>query len=393
MADYRGLDFLDYLVLLVKWKKFFLILAITTFILGYLAVYFLIPPQYKSTAVIVSSEDTPLNPIGAFAKELTNLPISSLGLGNLTSTKQYDLFTTFIYSRSNLEDMIKKFDLINDYSVELMSQARKVLTSNIETDITEEAAYTISVTASSAQKSAKMTNYLLEKINNDVLELKVKKSKNSRVFLEERYNEIKFNLSTAEDSLRAFQQKSGILEAENQIKATIEAYTQLESELAISQMEVSVMKQLYGDNAPQVASAQISADVFSKKIGDLKHKTGQSNLLLPLSSLPANALQYFRYYRNLEIQNAMLKFIIPLYEQARYEEIKDIPVLQIIDHAVPPDKRSFPPRILITIGIMVIITGFAAVYLLVRENLRNTNNNKILFIRKELFNFKTPKSI
>ncbi|MHA1989268.1 MAG: hypothetical protein ACW98D_21810, partial [Promethearchaeota archaeon] len=103
---------------------------------------------------------------------------------------------------------------------------------------------------------------------------------------------------------------------------------------------------------------------------------------------PKNAINYFRNFRNVEINTAILEFVLPLYEQAKFEEQKDVPVLQIVDNAVPPAKKSFPPRlvftILLTFGSFIICFFF----ILIRENENWQNSEKYIYVRKNLFKWK-----
>lgn len=391
MAQYRGLDFLDYLVVIVKWKRFLIILTVFSLIIVYLAVYFLIPPQYDSTATIVATKDNQVNPISAIAGSLSDLPLNFLGFGGMTSSAKYDLFTTIIYSRTNLEKMIGKFDLKNDYGIKSTENTIKLLKKLIKVEITDESAYRITIRSISPEKSAEMTNYLVEKVNKDVIELNVKKAQENRKFLEDRYAEVLTNLNDAEDSLMLFQEKTGMLEAEKQTKSIIETYAKFESDLAVKQIELAVTEKAIGENSPQANNLRLTVQEFKNRINDYIYGKKKEGVLLPLSKLPKDILQYYRYFRAVEVNNAMLGFIIPLYEQARFEEVKAVPVLQIIDYAVPPEKKSYPPRTIYTLLITIVLFSTATVIIFLRELLKQTSNEKVKFIRSEVFNFKKRK--
>jgi tyrosine-protein kinase Etk/Wzc len=391
MAQYRGLDFLDYLVLMVKWKRFLIILTLMSLLFGYLAVYFLIPPQYDSSATIVATEDTQMNPLSAMAGGLSDLPLNFLGFGGMTSSAKYDLFTTIIYSRTNLERMIDKFELKNDYGIESTEKTIKLLKSLIKVEITDELAYGITIRSVSPEKSAEMTNYLVEIVNKDVIELNVKKAQENRKFLEDRYNEVLTNLSNAEDSLRLFMERTGMLEAENQTKSIIEMYAKLESDLAVKQIELAVTEKVIGKTSQQANNLRLTVQEFKNRINDYIYGKGKNNILLPLNELPQNILEYYRYFRAVEISNAMIGFIIPLYEQAKFEEVKAVPVLQIIDYAVPPEKKNYPPRTLYALLLTIVVFSIATLIIFLRELLKQTSNEKVKFIRSEAFNFKKGK--
>jgi uncharacterized protein involved in exopolysaccharide biosynthesis len=48
-------------------------------------------------------------------------------------------------------------------------------------------------------------------------------------------------------------------------------------------------------------------------------------------------------------QQRILEFVLPIYEQAKIDEQKDIPVLLVLDKAVPPEKKTKPQRSLIVL--------------------------------------------
>ncbi len=83
-----------------------------------------------------------------------------------------------------------------------------------------------------------------------------------------------------------------------------------------------------------------------------------------------------------------LEFELPLYEQAKFQEQKNVPILQVIDYAVPHKRRSYPKRILtagiITIGILLI----AFIFVYIKENQELNENEKFSYIRKNIFKWK-----
>ncbi len=178
--------------------------------------------------------------------------------------------------------------------------------------------------------------------NLTLIKLNTAKARENRMFLEKRYEEIKSNLILSQDSLVKFQKKSGLIFAEEQAKTSIEAYTKLESELFAKQIELSVLHKLFGKDAPRSQEATIAYDEYKTRLEDLKRGKEKSELILPIDNLPQKTMTYLRYFSNIEINKALLEFIIPLYEQSKFEEQKSIPYIQIIDFGIPPVKKSYP---------------------------------------------------
>jgi len=338
-------------------------------------------------------EEKGLNSLSQIASSFSSIPFSSLGIGSLGADERYNLFTTIIFSRTFLEGMIDKFDLMNEYGKESLEKTIKQLSSSIEVDLLPEMAYMITVRASSPEKAVEMSNYLLNKVNSTVIELNVKKAKENRIFLEERNNTIKINLAKAEDSLQLFQQNTNILEAEKQIKVIVDVYSSFESELTLKEIESSIFEKIYGENSPKTKNSKIALEVYRSEFNKMKSGNTDNSLLIAMKNLPEYAKEYARLYREVEIYNAMLEFIIPLYEQIKFEEIKSIPVLQIIDRPSLPEKKSYPPRTLYTLLITFIIVFTISQTIFFRDYLNKTENEKLKLIRAELFNFKRKSKI
>ncbi len=380
MVENRGFDLLDYLLILARWKKFLAVIVIIAALASYAAIYVFIPVKYDSMAIILPSEQDQMSSIGSLLKSFSNLPVSIPGLKN----NKNDVYKTIIYSRTMLEKLIAKFDLVKEYDRRYFDEVLEEAAENIFADENKDGAYEIKVRGSSPQKAADMANFIVDELNKTIVSMNIQKSKENREFLERRYDEIKKNLRVSEDSLTRFQKSSGILLAEEQTKASIEAYTKMEAELMSKQSELEILKKIYGDSAPQVNPAAIAVDQYKSKLESLKKGKENTDLIMAIKNLPSNAMTYVRLFRDVTIYNKMLEFIIPLYEQVRFEEQKNIPILQIIDTAKPPEKKAYPQRALLTI-IITFITLLLAIFLIVTgEVIKNSANPKVKMLKDSL---------
>jgi tyrosine-protein kinase Etk/Wzc len=382
MAEYRGLDFLDLLVVITKWKKFLLIVMISSFIISYLVVYFIIDEEFESVALIIPSDDS--SPSGSITGIMKNLKDLPLGLGGSSKSQSTDLYLTIIYSRSNLEDVIKKFNLMADYDLESMEKAVKLVSRKIEAETTDEDAFEITVRAKTREKAADIVNYILEILNQKVIELNVTKSRDNRLFLEKRYAELKENLRIVEDSLQRFQESTGLYEAKEQLKLIAGAYTELETNISKKKIELEIIENMYEKESPQADMLRSEISLMESEFNGLKRNKKEESFLLALNSLPENMKKFLRLYRDIEIYTTILEFIVPIYEQAKLEEQKNIPVLQVIDYGVVPEKKAYPPRLLISMIATFMILSIISLIIIFKEILQNTQNPKLEHIIGQL---------
>jgi len=373
----KNTDFFDFLVLMVKWKKFLLLITASVFVVSYLFIYFFIQEEFEAKSVIIPSDNQQISGLSSLMKNLGNLP---LGLKGNSASAEIDMFTTILNSRSTLEDIIRKFDLQKDYDPESMEKTVKAFKKSIKTEVTDENAYEITVNAYSPEKAVDISNYILELINKREIALNVAKSKNNRMFLEERYNEMKENLRLAEDSMSVYQQETGMFEAKEQTKLIINAYSIIESELTAKQIELSIVEKTFSENSSQVQNLRTTVVEFQKKLNEMKTGENGENVILALNTLPLKAKAYLRHYRNVEIYSKILEFLVPMYEQARFEEQKNVPVLQIVDAPVKPEKKSYPPRVLFSLLIAFGSFIISFFYVLFQENEQLKKSEKLDYI-------------
>ena len=96
-------------------------------------------------------------------------------------------------------------------------------------------------------------------------------------------------------------------------------------------------------------------NLLKDKVQELKSSanlSSTSNILYPFNEMPDISIQYLRNYRDVEIQQAILEIVMPMYEQAKVEEQKSIPTILKVDKAVSPELKDSPHRTLIVLGVL-----------------------------------------
>jgi uncharacterized protein involved in exopolysaccharide biosynthesis len=294
-----------------------------------------------------------------------------------------------------LNTVIQKFDLIKVYkidtnAVDYYELTLKQLRNSISADLNDDGVtYSITVSAPTPVLAAEMTNFIVDKLNDKIVTLKIKKAKENREFLEKRVNDVKDSLHYAEDKLEQFQKKTGMFEAESQTKAILEQIAKFQAQIAEKQTEYSIYKKLYGDNSAQAENAKIVAREFASKLKQMEAGKDTINTMLALNKLPQNAINYFRLYGNVQIYTNILEFELPLYEQAKFQEQKDVPILQVIDPAIPPAKRSFPKRTIMAFLVTMVLMLISLVFILFKENKSFAGSNEYMYIKNNLFKWKS----
>ncbi len=353
-------SFSDYVYVLFKWKK---LIIITLLILGplTLGLLFLIPNNYKATAVVMIPPESNMGLGGLTGLLSGKNSATSLGsklLGG--NSANLDPLMAILNSRTVQTDIIKQFGLIKYYDVgdDNLDKTLKAFRGDISFEPTEYGMIEISVINEDPKVSAEIANYFSEILDSLNIVLNSQSAMNNRIFIEKRYLKNLVDLKSAEDSLSKLQKKYGIFAIPQQLEVAVKSAAEIEAQLAERELMAELIKTQYGEDSPSYLPIKEQVDFLKRKISDLKNSTklsNNSNVLLPFKSLPELSMQYLRDFRELEIQQKILEVTLPLYEQAKVEEQKSIPTIMVLDKAVPPQIKNAPKRATITIVILLLI--------------------------------------
>ena len=366
----------DLIIVLVKYRKLiFLNVLIVT--IAAIVISLLIPNKYTATASFISPKKKSglFGDISGFSNTIKDLSRTLGGRLGTVSDEAYN-YLVILQSRTASEKVIKKFNLREVYEIDEdkpYEDVIKALSNYVDFNIEDEGNVVISVTDKIPERAAKIANYYVEILNEISTELNVTESRNNREFIEKRFIQAQDDILAIEDSLEIFSKKYNVLAIEEQVKAAIEVAAKAKAELEMAKLEREILIRNYGENNPLVIQANLKVNELENqlatlKFGEDKNLRSSLNIFVPFEKVPETGVLYLRMMRNYEIQSKILEFIYPIYEQAKIEEQKDIPVVLVVDKAIPPEKKSSPKRSFIVVGAFLISFFFSLVYVLVKES-------------------------
>jgi tyrosine-protein kinase Etk/Wzc len=353
-----GRSFIDFLALLTKWRKLIVRIVVITTVLA-VVVALVSPKWYKATAAVLPAENTDmLSGLEGISSLVRNFS-PARGLSALTKGNETDRYLAILNSENELLKVIDRFNLTQVYDITRYPREKtlKELVSNVNFEVGSEGQLVIDVYDKDPQRAADMANYFVKILNDVNSELHVMNARANREFIEMRYKKNLVDLRNSEDSLRAFQIKYGVVALPEQLAASIKAMAEISGKLAVKQVEVEVLRKSLSSTHPSVAAAQIEADALQEKIRDLNNGQGevkgQMNILVPFRLAPDLGVKYVRLFREVEIQNKILEFVTPLYEQAKVEEQRATPSVIVLDYALIPERKAKPKALLYGLIAMV----------------------------------------
>jgi capsule polysaccharide export protein KpsE/RkpR len=352
---------------------------------------FLIPSRYKSTARLMPPDNTPTSGLAMVAATMSGSAGGGGGLGGLGGIagdilglkSTSDVFVGILTSRTAQDKLIQQFDLKKLYWDRRMEDARKDLADHTDIIVDRKSQIiAVTVTDKSPQRAAAMSQAYVEELNHLVAELSTSSARRERIFLEERLQSVNKDLESAEKDFSQFASKNTAIDIKEQGKAMVEAAATLEGQLIAAESEFKGLTQIYSDNNVRVRTVKARINELQhqlEKLGGMGESTTTvstepSESMYPsIRKLPLLGVAYADLYRRTRIQEAVLETLTKEYEMAKVQEAKEIPTVKVLDAAVVPDKKSFPPRLVIIFLGTLIALAFAAVWIFGNEAWRETD--------------------
>jgi tyrosine-protein kinase Etk/Wzc len=346
LFEEREIDLFAVATLLLEKRKLILRFILSAALLTAVVVFGLMKPMYTAEAVFLPPQTSPGSGMAQLASQL-----GSLGaMGALTGLKSTsDVYLGILGSRTIADGLIAKFDLQQVYKIKKHSEAVKKLESRSSFVAGKNTLITISVQDHDPKRAADLANAYLDALREQNGRLALTEASQRRLFFEEQLAREKNALADAEVELKKTQEQTGLIAPGGQAEMEIETMAQIRAQITSLQVELSAVRQGATEENPEVVRLQTQIAGLQQQLQRLqndpaKHQPG--NIQPPTSKVPELALEYVRKQREVKYHDVLFELIAKQYEAARLDESRDAPVLQVVDRAVIPDKRSGPPRLL-----------------------------------------------
>jgi uncharacterized protein involved in exopolysaccharide biosynthesis len=336
-----------------------------------IGVAFLIPAQYESSVSIMPPDS--LNSSGTMLAALSakaSPELAALAGGLLGAKGSGALFVDLFRSRSVQDRVVDRLNLQKAYWSRYKEDARKKL--NDRTAVSEDrksGVLSLTVSDKDPGRARGIAQAYVEELNRLVSEVSTSSARRERVFIEGRLTTVKNDLEEAEKQFGDFASKNSTLDIKEQTKAMVESAGVLQGQLIASQSELQSLEQIYTGSNIRVRSLQARVDELKRQLQKLQGTDASlasdaaqpDQMYPPIRKLPLLGVEWADRYRRMKIQETIYELLNQQYELARIQEAKEVPTINVIDPANLPEKRSWPPRLLIVVLVMAAaLAGTAA---------------------------------
>jgi len=336
----------------------------------------LIPSRYESSVQLMPP-DSPSNSGIAMLAALASKSASGMGAmaGDLLGIKSSgSLFIGILRSRTVEDRLVDRFQLKKAYGMKLAEDARKELAQSTAVgEDRKSGIISLTVSDHDRQRARALAAAYVEELNRLVAELSTSSAHRERVFLEERLAAVKQDLDQASRELGEFSSRNATFDVKEQGHAMVEAAATLQGELIAVESQRRALEAIYTPNNARVRAAGAQAAELRKQLEKLGGKAigpasasrgsespgsaasasedpaGSDSVYPSLRKFPLLGVKYEDLYRRAKIEEAVFETLTQEFEIAKVQEAKETPTVKMLDEAEVPERRSFPPRMLITL--------------------------------------------
>ena len=324
--------------------------------LAALGIAFAVPPTYTARTSLLP----PQQQQSAAASALASLGALG-GLAGMAGAVKSpaDQYVALMQSSTVADRLIDQFGLLAVYDEELRVDAQRELGRNSRFSIgKKDGLIIIEVDDKSPQRAADIANQYVEELRRLTAVLAVSEAQQRRVFFESQMKATRDQLVKAQQALQASGFSTGALRAEP--KASAEGYARLKAEVTAAEVRLQTLRGTLSDSAVEVQQQQAALTALRSQLARLEQAGDRTG---------ADA-DYVGKYRDFKYQETLFELFARQYEMARVDESREGALIQVLDTATPPEKKSKPKRATIAVATTLATLLLLGVFVLVRHGWR-----------------------
>ncbi len=373
-ASESEISALDLLVLIVERKRFILRFVLGGIVLA-IVISFLLPVRYEGKVVLLppaqsssigSSLMGQLGGLGALGS-LASLAGGSLGLKNPA-----DMYVSLLASRTVEDAMIQRFGLMQEYRKKLISDTRKELEHRTTVVAgNKDGLIRVTVEDGNPRRAAELANGYVEEFRKLSATLAISEAARRRLFFEQQLQDAKEKLTQAEEAMTKTEQTTGVLQIDSQARALIESAAILRAQVVAKEVQIEGMRSFATDDNPALVLAKQELAALQSQLDRVagSQKDTGSDINLSKGRVTQSGMEYIRRFRDLRYQETVFWLLAKEFEIAKLDEAREGSIIQVVDAAVPPDKKSSPHRLLIVLASTVLAFFVAVFWVWMRKRL------------------------
>jgi uncharacterized protein involved in exopolysaccharide biosynthesis len=330
-----------------------------------LGVSFIIPPTFTARTSIM----TPQQQQGAAAMLASQLgSMGALGgaAGAIAGIKNpADTYVAMLKSRTVGHALAQKFNLKALYEKDLLDDTLKVLEQRSRISAGKDGLISVEVDDHDPRRAADIANAYVAQLEQMMARIAVTEAGRRRMFFEKQLKQAKDDLTKAEIALRAGGVSEAVLKTAPQ--SALEPLARLKAMVTATEVRVSAMRGAMTDSNPELRQTERELDALRTQLSRAQRSD--------TASATGSGAEYITRYREFKYQEMLFELMAKQYEIARLDEAKEGALLQVVDPALPPERKSKPKKSLVAVVTTLATSVLLAVFVFIRHALRSAGAN------------------
>lgn len=380
--DFDEINLIDYVNVIFKRRR--MILRNTVLAAVAVAVVSLfLPTYYTATTTLLPPEDSDK---GGLKGLLANAPGALLDISGV-STSSSEIFLEILRSRTVAEGVLSRKYEVGDsdkslfeiWGTPLKTDAISRLHKAASMSANEQGIIQISIEMRDPNLAAQVARAFVAELDRVNQAKSFSRAKNSRLYIEAQLAKTQESLNNAGSVMADFQSKYRAVNLEEQTRVGIEKAGQIKGTIMAKEVELEVSLQTMKRDNPMMVRLQKELDELKLQFEHLQFGNSvpfeeQRDYFIPFVKVPEVGLKYAKLIREVKVQETVWQLLNQQYYSAKIQEARDTPTVQILDAAVPPERKSKPRRsmlVLLAASLMFAGSVFATFVIEFTEQVKN----------------------
>jgi tyrosine-protein kinase Etk/Wzc len=335
----------------------------------------LLPKTYEATAVILpqTSERS-----GSLTQSLTSAFLEQFGVSGLLSSESTPsaVFQAVLTSNELALDVLDRYDYFSIMGIQRDDEkrtakgfARQLGVTSSKTDNT----ISVSIRSRDPVFAADMANSYVRALDRYNQTNGFTSARYLREYIEKRMNEADKEMDIAQQELRDFQEKNRAVSISDQAKATLEVLADMEAQRVAIEVQKAAKEKFFKGPHIEIEQLEAQMEALQKNIDRLTYseetsvpvemEKGMVEFYIPLSRIPALNFDESKLLLKVKAKTGVVTMLTTQLEQARLDEAKDIPTINTLEWAAPPE-RPVKPRIILNAVLGFIVAMFLGIFII-----------------------------
>jgi tyrosine-protein kinase Etk/Wzc len=372
--DAQRKEVFDYLIVLAKYKKVVLGLPLGAGLLAAI-ISLMIPNIYSATVKLLPPQQSQTNAVAILGQLGITGGLASSALGAKSPS---DIFVAMLKSRTIGDALVERFNLKDAYDRKYITDARRKLTERSKIIAARDGVVTVEVEDEDPKRAAAMANGYIAELENLTLNLAIGEASQRRLFFERQLLQAKNELAKAEAGMRTFKEQSKLVAPEGQAQLTIAASANLRAQITAREVQLAAMRSFATEQNPEIARIQQELAGLRIQLGKMEGDAyqGKGDVLLSLGQAPEASLAYIQRLRDVKYQEMLFEILAKQFEIAKIDEAKNATLIQVLDRATLPERKSKPNRTFIVMTTVILAAAAAILIVLWHERRERVGSNR-----------------